>query len=117
MGKLLWSPIEEQKSQSEINKIKQYIERRYQLVFSSCHDLWRWSTSNVRDFWKILTTYFNIKFYSDFTSMLNDPADNGSSIGAEWFSGATLNYAEHAFRCKKVTDNSSFAHSNGFLQY
>ncbi len=117
MGKLLWSPIEEQKSQSEINKFKQYIEGRYQLAFLSCRDLWLWSTSNVRDFWKSLTTHFNIKFYSDFTSVLTDPADNGSFIGAEWFSDATLHYTEHVFRCKTVTDTNSFAHSNGFLQY
>lgn len=113
MGKLLWSPIEEQKSQSEINKFKQYIERRYQLAFSSCHDFWRWSTSNVRNFWKSLTTHFNIKFYSDFTIMLNDPADNGSFIRAEWRCGIKL--YEHVFRCKKVIDTSSFAHSNEFL--
>lgn len=117
MGKLLWSPIEEQKSQSEINKFKQCTKRRYQLAFSSCHNLWLWSTSNVRDFWKSLTTHFNIKFYSDFTSMLNDPAVNGSFLGAERFSGATLNYVAHVFRCKTAPDINSFAHSNGFFQH
>lgn len=100
MGKLLWSPTEEQKSQSEINKFKQYIEQRYQLSFASYHDLWAWSTAHVADFWQDIAAYFTIKFHSDFTSVLALPANRDSFFGAKWFSGATLNYAEHVFRCE-----------------
>jgi acetoacetyl-CoA synthetase len=102
MGKLLWSPTEEQKSQSEINKFKQYIEQRYQLSFASYHELWVWSTFNITDLWESVATYFNIKFHSNFTHVLTRPADTDSFIGAKWFSGATLNYAEHVFR--RATD-------------
>jgi len=98
MGKLLWSPTEEQKSQSEINKFKQYIEKEYGLCFSSYQELWAWSTTDLSNFWKSIATYFNLAFHSDFTNIIELPADSTSFIGTKWFAGATLNYAEHVFR-------------------
>ncbi|GEM_PF-6344683 len=116
MGKLLWSPIEEQKSKSEINKFKQYIEQRYSLSFASYHDLWAWSTSTIADFWQDVVTYFIIKFYSGFYRVLAYPANSNSFFGSKWFSGSTLNHAEHVFRCETGADTNAFAHSNGYLQ-
>lgn len=116
MGKLLWSPIEEQKSQSEIDKFKQYIEQRYQLSFASYHDLRAWSTSTITDFWQDVATYFTIKFHFGFNSVFAYPANSNSLFGSTWFREATLNYAEHIFRCDTGTDTNVFAHSNGFLQ-
>lgn len=114
MGKLLWSPIEEQKSQSEINTFKQYLEERYQLSFASYHDLLAWSNSTIADFWQDVATHFTIKFYSGFYRVLAHSANSNSFFGSRWFSGSTLNYAEHAFRCETGTDANAFAHSNGY---
>ena len=102
MGKLLWSPTEEQKSQSEINKFKQYIEDEYGLSFASYHELWVWSTTEVTDFWRSLARYFGVEFHSNFTTILELPVLQTSFIGTKWFLGATLSYAEHVFR--KATD-------------
>lgn len=98
MGKLLWSPTEKQKSQSEINKFKQYVEKEHGLFFPSYQELWAWSTTELASFWKSIATYFNIKFHSGFTTIVDSPADPTSFIGTKWFAGATLNYAEHVFR-------------------
>lgn len=98
MGKLLWHPSEEQQSQSEIYKFKQYIEKEHQLSFQSYHDLWQWSTSHVADFWKSIAVYFDVKFHADFSVILQPATDSRSFIGTQWFKGATLNYAEHVFR-------------------
>jgi len=114
MGKLLWSPIEEQKSQYEINKFKQYIEQRYQLSFASYHDLRAWST--ITDFWQDVATYFTIKFHFGFSSVFAYPANSNSLFESTWFSGSTLNYAEHVFRNETGTDTNAFADSNGYLQ-
>lgn len=116
MGKLLWSPIEEQKSQSEINKCKQYIEQRYQLSFASYHDLWAWSTSTIADFWLDVATYLTIKFHLGFSNVFAYPANINSFFGSKWFSGSTLNYNEHVFRGETGTGTNAFAHSNGYLQ-
>ncbi len=102
MGKLLWSPTEEQQSQSEINQYKQYVEKEYNLSFDSYHELWAWSTTELTNFWKSIAAYFNLEFHSDFTNIFEPSADSTSFIGTKWFDGATLNYAEHVFR--KATD-------------
>ncbi|MDR0266103.1 MAG: acetoacetate--CoA ligase [Sphingobacterium sp.] len=102
MGKLLWSPTEEQQSRSEINQYKQYVEKEYNLSFDSYHELWTWSTTELTNFWKSIAAYFNFKFHSDFRNIFEPSADSTSFIGTKWFDGATLNYAEHVFR--KATD-------------
>lgn len=55
--------------------------------------LWQWSVNNLEDFWESVWQFFEIKSYSDYTSVL----DERKMPGAKWFEGATLNYAEHAF--------------------
>ncbi len=55
--------------------------------------LWQWSVNDLEDFWESVWQFFEIKSYSDYTSVL----DERKMPGAKWFEGATLNYAEHAF--------------------
>jgi acetoacetyl-CoA synthetase len=98
MGKLLWSPTEEQKSQSEINKFKQYVENEHGLFFPSYQELWAWSTTELASFWKSIAAYFNIKFHSGFTNIVEFAGRSYKLYRTKWFAGATLNYAEHVFR-------------------
>ncbi|HBI88931.1 MAG TPA: hypothetical protein DDY75_13850, partial [Sphingobacterium sp.] len=76
MGKLLWSPTEEQKSLAEINKFKQYVENEHGLFFPSYQDLWAWSTTELANFWKSIAAYFNLKFHSAPTNIVELPADS-----------------------------------------
>lgn len=99
MGKLLWSPTEDQKSESGIGQFKQYVEQRHQLTFASYHALWEWSTDNLAVFWADVGRFFQVNFHAEPVTILEPPTDTASFIGTKWFSGATLSYAEHVFRC------------------
>ncbi|MBB2914047.1 acetoacetyl-CoA synthetase [Streptosporangium becharense] len=56
-------------------------------------DLWRWSTTDIEDFWENVWTYFDVKAHTPYETVLADRR----MPGARWFPGATLNYAEHCF--------------------
>jgi len=61
---------------------------------SSYDELWRWSTTELEQFWTLVWTYFGVRSATPYTEVLS-----GHELpGAQWFTGATLNYVEHALR-------------------
>ncbi|MBW0089071.1 acetoacetate--CoA ligase [Pseudonocardia sp. KRD-184] len=54
--------------------------------------LQRWSTEDLEGFWSAVAEFMNVRFRTEPTAVLGSRA----MPGAEWFPGATLNYAEHA---------------------
>src|SRR5258708_11552462 len=64
------------------------------LHFTENEAVWTWSVEHLEDFWAWLWEYFRIKASKPYTTVLTNP----TMPGAQWFSGAELNYAEHVFR-------------------
>jgi acetoacetyl-CoA synthetase len=60
--------------------------------------LHRWSVDHLDTFWRAVTEYFGVRFSTPCTRVLG----NRAMPGAEWFPGATLNYAEHALRAART---------------
>lgn len=56
--------------------------------------LWEWSTSDLEAFWGALAEFLDVAFHAPPARVLGSDA----MPGAEWFPGATLNYAEHSLR-------------------
>ncbi|MFE9849841.1 acetoacetate--CoA ligase [Streptomyces sp. NPDC005576] len=56
--------------------------------------LHRWSVEELDTFWAAVAEWFDIRFSTPYETVLA----NRSMPGADWFPGATLNYAEHALR-------------------
>ncbi|MGW1144312.1 acetoacetate--CoA ligase [Streptomyces sp. NPDC002454] len=56
--------------------------------------LHRWSVEELDTFWLAIAEWFDVRFTTPATRVLGDRA----MPGAQWFPGATLNYAEHALR-------------------
>jgi acetoacetyl-CoA synthetase len=64
------------------------------LTFNEYNELWRWSVNDLDAFWRSVWDYFDVIAHDEATNVLSDR----SMPGAQWFSGATLNYAENALR-------------------
>ncbi|MCB5182953.1 acetoacetate--CoA ligase [Streptomyces antimicrobicus] len=56
--------------------------------------LHRWSVEELDTFWRAVADWFDVRFTTPYEQVLADR----SMPGAQWFTGATLNYAEHALR-------------------
>lgn len=62
--------------------------------FPDYESLWEWSVSDLEGFWGAAAEYFDVQFHSRPSRVLG----SAEMPGADWFPGATLNYAEHALR-------------------
>ncbi|MGW6930335.1 acetoacetate--CoA ligase [Lentzea sp. NPDC054927] len=62
--------------------------------FPDYESLWEWSVSDLEGFWGAVASYFDVQFHTPPERVLG----SAEMPGAQWFPGATLNYAEHALR-------------------
>ncbi len=93
-GLPLWEASEELKQQANVTHYMQWLTDTRQLHFATREDLWQWSVTHIEDFWASLWEYFHVKSSKPYATVLVER----KMPGAQWFSGAELNYAEHVFR-------------------
>lgn len=93
---ILWQPTTEFIEQSNLHHYQEWLAKHYDLQFSDYASLWQWSIDNAGIFWESLWQYFDVIHHSPYTKVLSDDA----MPKAQWFKGATLNYAEHIFRMR-----------------
>jgi acetoacetyl-CoA synthetase len=90
----LWEPSNEIKQHANVTHYMQWLEREKGLRFETREELWRWSVSQLEDFWASLWEFFKVLAVQPYTMVLQER----TMPGARWFPGALLNYAEHVFR-------------------
>ena len=91
-GDLLWSPSDERKARANITRYMAWLRDSRGLDFASYDELWRWSVEDLEAFWGSVWDYFGVRAHRPYERVLADRA----MPGAQWFTGAELNYAEHA---------------------
>ncbi len=93
-GELLWEPSAEGVRSSGITRFSDWLKERRGLEFGSYGELWEWSTSDPDGFWSAIWEHFEVISSTPYREVLG----RREMPGAEWFPGATLNYAENVFR-------------------
>ena len=61
------------------------------LEFDDYATLWRWSVSELEQFWASIWDFFQVRASTPYTEVLAER----KMPGAKWFTGAELNFAEH----------------------
>ena len=90
MGQKLWEPPRELVEGALMTKYMRWLDRGIETY----EDLHRFSVEDLEGFWGSIWEFFEIE--GGYDKVLGDR----SMPGAEWFPGAEVNYAEHAFRGK-----------------
>ena len=91
---ICWRPSAEFITQSNLKAFEAWLAQERGLSFADSQALWQWSVDAVADFWQALSEYFQVIFHEPYKEVLSDEG----MPNTQWFSGATLNYAEHIFR-------------------
>ncbi|CAG8813034.1 533_t:CDS:2, partial [Dentiscutata erythropus] len=65
--------------------------------FENYHQLWKWSTDNISDFWATVWDYVKIIHSAPYEQVVDSKPMN--QIPA-WFSGAKLNFAQNLLQCR-----------------
>ena len=89
---LLWRPDPSRVAASRMTAFRAWLRVNRDVDVPDYAALWEWSTADVEGFWGALAEFLEVRFHTPPSRVLG--AD--SMPGAEWFTGATLNYAEHA---------------------
>lgn len=91
-GEILWTPPPDVRTSSRVGAYLTWLQERRRLTFPDYESLWRWSVSELEDFWLSIAEYFQVRFHDRATAVLT----KRQMPGGQWFPGATLNFAEHA---------------------
>jgi acetoacetyl-CoA synthetase len=93
---------------TEIGRFLGWLERERGLAFDGYDALHRWSVDDPDGFWSALAQFCGVRFATPPERVLG----RREMPGAEWFPGATLNYAEHAVGLPEDADRIAVvAHS------
>ncbi len=93
-GDLLWEPPADALASSGMGRYAAWLAETRGLRFADYGSLWKWSVAEPEAFWESVAVYFHVLFHRPPDAVLT-----GREVaGADWFPGATLNYAEHALR-------------------
>ncbi len=100
--KKLWEPSEAFKSDSNLQHYIDWLAANKELCFENYDQLWDWSITDTRAFWKSIYEYFEIIDHS------KPEYEHDDSVMPEtsWFQGSKINYAEHVFRMARSENNA-----------
>jgi acetoacetyl-CoA synthetase len=90
-GDVLWTPPADARATTRVGHYMDFLRDERGHDFAEYEDLRRWSIEDIEGFWGSLWDYFQIRAHTPPERVLG----SREMPGAEWFPGATLNYAEH----------------------
>lgn len=90
----LWSPTADRIGKSALRQYLNWLEIHEGRPFPDHDALWAWSVKDLDRFWSSIVEYYEVEFSTPWTQVRTaDPMPH-----ARWFSGARLNWAQHALR-------------------
>lgn len=95
MSACLWQPDPQGAANSRMAKFLARANSDYGLSAKSYADLYAWSLKCPSEFWSLVWNFFAVKHHAKPKAILEQAT---SMPGAQWFSGAQLNYAENLLR-------------------
>jgi acetoacetyl-CoA synthetase len=101
------APAKAEWADSRVGRYLLGIEQRHGRTFDTYEDAWRWSVEDLDGFWESIVDEFEIIEHTPHTAVLAD----ATMPGAQWFPGATLNYAEHIVRALRARPDRIMVHS------
>jgi acetoacetyl-CoA synthetase len=93
-GDILWAPPDDARETTKMGRFMSAVALRHDVTLHSYDDFWRWSVEHLEDFYAELADFCDVRFTDPPTEVLSSRV----VPEARWFSGATLNFAEHIFR-------------------
>ncbi|MGH8434660.1 MAG: acetoacetate--CoA ligase [Pseudomonas sp.] len=95
MQKPLWTPSPARTAATRMDAFRRHVNRRHGLDLTDYPALHAWSVERREAFWQAIVEFFEIRFSSQPRAVLEE---GPAMPSAQWFPGATLNFAEHLLR-------------------
>jgi acetoacetyl-CoA synthetase len=95
MSQPLWTPSAERIAASRMDAFRRFVNQRHALQLTDYPALHAWSVEQREAFWQAVADFFDIRFHTHAKCVLHE---GPAMPDAQWFPGATLNFAEHLLR-------------------
>lgn len=89
-----WTPSPQDIESARITDFGRFVEQQHGVVAADYTQLWEWSVENLDLFWQAVWDYFDVDAATDASGAIG----SSGMPGAQWFPGATLNYADQVRR-------------------
>lgn len=111
---LLWEPGTAARENARITAYMDWLARDRGRHFSSYGELWRWSVTDLEEFWESLWAYFDIAGERGWGSV----TEGDAMPGVRWFPASRVNYAREALRHARTRpdDTAVIACSEGGVE-
>ena len=90
----MWQPSEARASSTTLTRYLRWLNSNGIASPSTYDQLWDWSVDDLAGFWDSIARFFDVHLHSPYSQVLAQ----AEMPGAQWFPGASLNYAEQALR-------------------
>jgi acetoacetyl-CoA synthetase len=91
IGEVLWRPPADIRETTQMGRFLDFVRNTRGRELDGYDELFAWSIADLEGFWGSLWDFFEIRAHTPYSRVLG----SREMPGAEWFTGATLNYAEH----------------------
>ena len=91
MSEVLWTPPADVRQTTQVGRFLDHVRDTRGRELSDYDELFEWSVSDLEGFWGSLWEFFGVGASTPYERVLG----SREMPGAEWFTGARLNYAEH----------------------
>lgn len=95
MSDILWQPSAERIGKTRMDAFRRFINQRHGLNLHDYPALHQWSIDQRESFWQAIVDFFEVSFHQPAQCVLREGPQMPS---AQWFPGATLNFAEHLLK-------------------
>lgn len=95
MRKPLWTPSKERIKHANITRFISFVNKKYGLQIRFYEELHKWSIENMEDFWAAMWEFAKVKASRKYDAVVDDLT---KFLGAKWFVGSRLNFAENLLR-------------------
>ncbi|BAQ75437.1 acetoacetyl-CoA synthetase [Pseudomonas sp. Os17] len=95
MSDLLWQPSAERIGKTRMDAFRRFVNQHHGLNLHDYPSLHQWSIDQRERFWQAIVDFFEVSFHQSAECVLREGPQMPS---AQWFPGATLNFAEHLLK-------------------
>jgi acetoacetyl-CoA synthetase len=97
---VLWTPPADAIEATNMGRFLTFVNERTGQDLADFDALMAWSTAEIEQFWAAIWDFFEVRAHTPYDTVLEERV----MPGARWFTGATLNFAEHLLGRDEDTD-------------
>lgn len=115
LDEILWQPSDHLLTSSHMAKFQTYLASRTCREFSGYEGMHQYSVENTEEFWQAVADFCGIIWQTKPIQSYQPPQPFGSAkmLGAKWFEGGTLNFAENLLLQSKPGKTAITAYAEG----